>query len=440
MARTVEQIVSIIEQSERAGIANVGPVLDFVRQAGSTGEAIEVLLQAGFDAATVFRWADVTPLEAEDLITDEELLQEGRQDRGDITELAGESPGVAAGNAGLSDLERALQEAGFEGYQPVQPGNYDANGQEIVAINADGSVVVRSPTGELVEGDPPGQDEQERQLLGGLPEGFAVDPAGDREMLERLGGPTGLIGQSVWDAMTAPIEARYYEGDQVSFNGVEWGGLAKERQSEISLALVAAGYLPESHHEMTGGQWSTQHARAMAEAMTDANINGETWDSQLRNRARTIEEAGGLPGDEGARGRTFVAPAYREPDYATLSQNVKALFRRGVGRDPLDWELALLADEMNQAYRSAYDADTQAQRQQFDAGNHAIEAAEGGADQFVAAGTVPNVDPMSRAQERFEQMYEDEIRLNEDRSESLQNAQQVFTTLTSASRLLGDGT
>jgi len=112
---------------------------------------------------------------------------------------------------------------------------------------------------------------------------------------------------------------------------------------------------------------------------------------------------GGRPSGGGSRSsgggttRIWRPPAYLAPDYAELSQAVKATFEQKLGRAPSDAEVKLLSVKMGTDHRGEFDAQAAAQKLQF--------FASGG----TSAGTVQDVNYAARFQEDFGSKYQDEL-------------------------------
>lgn len=331
---------------------------------------------------------------------------------------------VTGGAAAEGGTEGGLQVVGDINGNPVYE---DGAGQRFISLDG-GETFVSVPPGQPINEEPA------PDFLGGFPADYQVlDPElmqRRAELISRLdtqaGGQTDLLSDLNYRT------PRYYPLDQWQL----FGSKSPEYQAEVKSALLAAGLISEKEAGVRG--WQTFHAAAMAEAMVVANGTGKTWVDVLEELASSQ-----VPG-EGERGplagRRLTLPAFREPDYATLSQAVKGLFRQQVKRNPRDWELALLADQLNQDYRDLYDSEVQAARQEFAAENKAIVAASEGAGPVeTSAGSVETVDPANRLRERFETRYADELALREDQATRANDVSHIMSVLTQTSRALGGG-
>jgi hypothetical protein len=218
----------------------------------------------------------------------------------------------------------------------------------------------------------------------------------------------------------------------------------------VQMGLVAAGLLKED--DVVNGVWTQDAAKAMEDAMIEANYTGgaKTWVDIVKGRAEAYankpkKSGGGGGGGGGGRranplaGRTLVLPAYEKPDMDILNTEVKETMRQRLGRNPTGWELTLMADKLQEGYRADYDAQVVAAKANFEAGNRAIlQSYRTGKPVTVTSQTeAKRVDPRAYLQERFEERYAPELELNKDRELSQENMSNVFNVLTSTSRILG---
>lgn len=351
--------------------------------------------------------------------------------------LAAEQERVAT-NTAAEDLE--AQAGGELSFARDARGDVatDGLGRPIIEGDINGETMVWDATLGRVDVAYLPDEEDGPPLIGGFPDDYKIE---EPEKDARLRAAQELMGVR---RETTPnfddrigARPRYYDFDQWR----DFATKSPEYQSMVQSQLVAAGLLDED--DFIPGAWTFEAARAMELAMAESNATSGrlSWVDVLRQRAQGREEAGV---DEETRSllasRRLVLPAFREPDYASLSTNVKDLFRNQLGRDPVDWEVALLADQLNADYRKAYDADVSALTAEFEAGNRAIlESDATDAASIQGAGTVPAVDPISRLRERFEKKYASEFELGEDRIAERQNVSNVFSILTKTNNLMSGG-
>jgi hypothetical protein len=271
-------------------------------------------------------------------------------------------------------------------------------------------------------------------FIGGFPEHFLgpnPDYAGIVEQQARfdrfrhlgLQEDYAQMFQQIPDEFRPPI---YRDFDNISL----FAGKTPEYIAQVQQQLIDSGLL--TNKDVIPGYWGEASERAMLYAMDDANGTGSTWQEVLGRRSEAMANL--TPEQLAARaGRApFTAPAYLEPDYATLSQAVRRTFAQMLGRDPEDYELALLAQQMDADFRSSYGAELSAARAEYDAGNRAIVEGEA-----QAAGTFQAIDPMARFQERMLAKYGTEIERREDIGELQQNAQLMMRSLGGLESMVG---
>ena len=138
------------------------------------------------------------------------------------------------------------------------------------------------------------------------------------------------------------------------------------------------------------------------------------------------QPSGGGRGGGGGRA-PFVVPASMRtiPDYATLQQNVTDMMRQVMGRKPEDWEVTMLADEMQGQYKEKNVASIDAARAAWEQGNRGVgEEIE-----------VP--DPGQRTQKYLEETWANEIDRIKDVGERANTNNLLMQSLTSGSRMVG---
>lgn len=191
--------------------------------------------------------------------------------------------------------------------------------------------------------------------------------------------------------------------------------------------LIDAGLM--SPNERSGvGMVGAGEVAAMASAMTAADMYGMSVDAYLTRqkdamdelRAREEEDGGG----SGLDRAPFVAPAYISPDYDTLKVSVRTYIGQLLGRNPEDYELALLADSMKADYDAQHRAVVAAARAEYDAMTRALESKEA-----QAAGTVQGVDPLSSLEERIRSRYAQEMENIDTRADMGSNMSNLLQSL-----------
>lgn len=198
----------------------------------------------------------------------------------------------------------------------------------------------------------------------------------------------------------------YYEGDESqvvrSMNEEE---LARFQDSLVSLGLV---------RDVVPGRLDDNTLRGMATLMALGNRQAVEWTTVLDGLVSSGQSVSGA--------EQFDPQPYMAPDYASLAQRVKGTFREALGRDPNDYEVRQLADELAGFDRMAYEREQEMRRMGFDA-----QVTPGTQE----AGTVQSVDPLARFQELFEERYAGEINVVEDREEFVREAPRAQSIINS---------
>jgi hypothetical protein len=265
---------------------------------------------------------------------------------------------------------------------------------------------------QLIGNPPTSREEEDRDappdLIGGFPQSYLQQP---------------LPGRPAYGPYIPRAVNRYFEYDQWRF---------ASRSPEYIVALqnqmVAAGLVDA--RDIIPGLWTDPDADAMKVLMIEATAARTTWENALGAR---IASGAGAAQARGA-GRTFVTPTYMAPDYATLSQAVKGTFAQLVGREPKDYELSLLADQLAADSRAEYEAVVAGQRAEFRAGAGGDDLV---GDRIVGGATVQAVDPMARLQEAIQNRFGAEIAAEEAEQDYTANTRLMAQNLAGLSGVIG---
>ena len=135
---------------------------------------------------------------------------------------------------------------------------------------------------------------------------------------------------------------------------------------------------------------------------------------------------GGGGGGGGGRAPFSVPASLRTiPDYATLQQNVTDMMRQAMGRKPEDWEVTMLADEMQTQYKAKNAASIDAARAAYEQGNRGV-------------GTEIEVpDPGQRTQKYLEETWANEIDRRQDVGERANTNNLLMQSLTQGAKMVG---
>lgn len=252
---------------------------------------------------------------------------------------------------------------------------------------------------------PPPQGDSFADIEGAPPPGAAAA----MPQAEVVGGIYGgtVSGEPMFQPdgrMTGPLALNegatghtYYEGDQFSIlKGLNTEDLVRLQEQLAAVGLAANPLYGEVGDEST--------LNAMSKLLSLANRSGTSWDAtltRLSTNPRLQEEA---------KEPEFEEPTYLAPDYASIAQRVKGMFRDQLGRDPDQGEMAQFTAELQGWDKDNFNAQVAADRADFEG--------EGG-------GTVQSVDPVARFQERFEQVYKPELNFVRDKGRAVETREQV---------------
>lgn len=197
-----------------------------------------------------------------------------------------------------------------------------------------------------------------------------------------------------------------------------WRGLPLEHKVRLQDALVALGLARNA----IPGEFDKDTRNGVETLLTLSNAAGTTWQATI-GRLQQLKDAGQLD----PSGGEFTEPAYLPPDYASLAQTVKQTVRSTLGRDPSDDEIAELSAQLQGFDYSAFQAEVDAERAQFET-------------QQAGGGTVPQtgrqVDTASRFRELIESKYGDELAFNQRREEGAENRQLTLGAVGTIDRII----
>lgn len=258
-------------------------------------------------------------------------------------------------------------------------------------------------------------------------------------ILDALGDPIGPPGISLprgWTAVReiqmhtmgpggpqdgttqAEFPARYYADDALV------APVPTEQIPELQEAFIAAGLLEEG--SFWSGVWDAQTIKAYTTVLGYANLWGVTWESALQR----IEQAHTKLQQDQENKKTvseIIAETYVQPDYATLAQEVKSMFRQRLRREPTEQELAELTAALGGWYRASFDV-------QMQIAEEAEARAESGSDEPIQA---QDVDPVARLGELFDERFGAEERRFEQIDNVRENMTHMFQSLRSLQTMMG---
>lgn len=259
-------------------------------------------------------------------------------------------------------------------------------------------------------------------------------------ILDALGDPIGPPGIGLPRGWSAVREVELHPADRARFGGAEStqvevparyyaddalvAPVPTEQVPELQEAFVAAGLLEEG--SFWAGVWDAETIKAYTTVLGYANLWGMTWESALQR----MEQAHAKLQEDRETKKTvseIIAETYVQPDYATLAQEVKSMFRQRLRREPTEQELAELTAALGGWYRASFDV-------QMQVAEEAEARAESGSDEPIQAQTV---DPIARLGELFDERFGAEERRFEQIDNVRENMTHMFQSLRSLQTMTG---
>ena len=225
-------------------------------------------------------------------------------------------------------------------------------------------------------------------------------------------GPTGPI-----DEMTGEFVGPYSQesdslGAAYTARDVQdiWTSLPLEYRVRLQDTMVAVGLT----NRVMPGEFDDGTLAGLERLLSLSNRSGTNWRATL-GRLEDMKDRG-LLDPTGAQEQVYDPQPYLAPDYATMAQQVKGVFRAELGRDPDQGEMAELVAELQGWDRQAYEVEEGLRRSSFDA------ATTPGTQAAASAG---GVDPLARFRERFESLYSEELDFVEDKASAQRQQKSV---------------
>lgn len=302
-------------------------------------------------------------------------------------------------------------EAGLEEGQTIEAvnGGYrilDTDGRVLSTLTADEAMTQFGGDGSLST-EPPGEAEPPIEYIrvGRAYEEYVNPQTGETES---RGYRAAVRSNDAAFAMTSEemlqwVLPQYRADDEKNDPLTALRNMSPQSRAAFQQEMVRAGLLEDGKFFEGVADIATQSA--MYTVMGQANVDGTDWRTSAAHLARLGDISRERAAADALKSRRFIAPAYQEPDDALLAQSVKQAVAQRLGRDPHDWELALLGEKMASDYRSQYDAEVAAARSEFEAGNRAIVNEE----MYESGGVVQDVDPEARLLENIDNLFAKEI-------------------------------
>ena len=317
-----------------------------------------------------------------------------------------------------------------------------------VITNEQGQTIVVNPDGSATVVDDPAitpAEQMQQEQIAALEAILGEEDEADKNYL-LLGGADYDRTRAIISApgytytygegLTAPAIANpiiYEAGDDVS----KWAGFSAQVRNSYTEAMIKAGMISEEdakglatgslgrayggYEDLGEGYSGASRVQidAFQEALATAGYLGTTPMAAIFARGETARANPTTGSGSGGRLPFSVPTELRTiPDYETLQQRVTELMRGAMGRDAEDWEIALLADELQSQHRSYNEKMIEAAREAYEGGNR-------GVGQEIE---VPN--PVDRTNKFFEETYADEISRRKDIGQAANTNNMMMDALT----------
>ena len=221
----------------------------------------------------------------------------------------------------------------------------------------------------------------------------------DRDAVDENGNP--LTGDPIFI---------YQGGDGARY----WDNYSQETRKRLETQMVQAGVLREG--EYSPGGTGTQQYRAWEQVLGWANEwNVTPFNALAEMQATGVGRTSG--GGGGGGGGAGPSTAYTIPDYETISQNAKGMLRNTMGRDIEDWEISLVADELQKNYRKQ--------------GQQTVAA------RLAGSGEYEITDPGTVTQAFVEDQYSDELSRIKDVGDEKRNFGLAMASFTQGAKMVG---
>lgn len=248
-----------------------------------------------------------------------------------------------------------------------------------------------------------------------------------------LAQPNDIAG-GMWSGPTSPIDpetgefvgpvaqtspdgiGNYYSADYVN---TLWKGLPLEDRIRLQDSLVTLGLTRAA----IPGEFDDGTISGITQLLSLSNRSGTTWRATI-GRLRDLESKGLLAAQESAQ--EYEPRIYLQPDYASIAEDVKAIVRERLNRDPDRYEMQQLAGELSGFYALEHEAATE-----FEQLQHEQQTTPG----VQAPGPVSRVDPLSRFKQLFEKKYAHELDFVEDKKDAIRSREAVDAAVNLASNM-----
>ena len=433
-ATSLEAYVTIVMGAGSLGSVLTSEDLDQIRNAGSMEEALRVANRTGLDLHGLPFYVEATKS-----LEGPHDFQRGRSDP--LPPPTPEQQQISAYQQQIADQRAAMEQMMEEGEGPPLPNllfptdllPYSMPEQinHIQMVTSDDYSPWRATSEDRrgFQGQGMTRPEMERFVEMNVPiaTGTVGNQGGLRESQQQA---------AYWREQFGSVGA-YASGDELAV----WSSLPATERARLEEKFVQAGWLPVEGDTIgfSPGAFDLPQLVALRQAMAIGTYFGQGYEfgANAGVRAKKYNDAlerarnAAIWSGSGRVRAPFSVPAsLREiPDYESISQEVTNLFRQRLGRDPEDYEVGVLADEMQTQHRVS-------NAERIKAARAAFYAAQGGA-QGVMEVEVPN--PQLRTQRFIEERYGPEIDRYDQIEDTSVTNRLMIDAITRGSAMVGSG-
>lgn len=218
---------------------------------------------------------------------------------------------------------------------------------------------------------------------------------------------------AAWDPITGESDTFFIRYDPTRA-AQQFFAMDNPTRAEYNTLMAKAGLISEGWENLA--DYSMEAAGAFAQVLIEANYYGISAKEVLTRRVRFAERVDAMNrrGRGGSRGPTVKLEV---PNYETLLVDAENAIRQAVGRDVDEWEMALVADHMQQRYGEW----AAAKKKAMLGGN----------------GTYEIPDPVKLSQDFVSDTYADEISRIEDTIDMRETNSILLDAATKGTRMMG---
>ena len=214
--------------------------------------------------------------------------------------------------------------------------------------------------------------------------------------------------------------------------------MSPEARRSLQLRMQAAGFDVELSDYV-----DPVLIRSMRQVMGFANMNGMNWSEGL-----TALQKANIDAKESGRTEAAAAWAatkasierdvYLAPSYETMAEDVKSIFRQRLGREPKDYEIELLSEELSASHKAAFDQEQDiVTAMALRAGAQQINAqyGEGSVDVPGRPADGVAVDPVANFRTKFDELYAGELATEKAEDDHQATTARLINGLTGIDRM-----